>query len=137
MTSQPPPYPGEPNNDFGRMPPYASGEPIDQPRGNSLAAAALVLGLVSIPAAFTVYLGALCGVLGIVFGVLGLSRARQRQGRGRGAALAGLAAAVIGLVLSAVLFGYAAKRLQECRNELGPNATLSQLQRCVQDKFVR
>jgi ABC-type Fe3+-siderophore transport system permease subunit len=119
------------------MPPYASGEPIDQPGGNGLAVAALVLGLVSIPAAFTVYLGAICGALGIVLGVLGLSRARRRQRRGRTMALAGLAAAVIGLVLSAVLFGYAAKRLQECRNELGPNATPSQLQQCVQAKFRR
>jgi ABC-type Fe3+-siderophore transport system permease subunit len=119
------------------MPPYASGEPIDQPGGNGIAVAALVLGLASIPTAFTVYLGAICGVLGIVFGVLGLLRARRRQGRGRAMALAGLAAAVIGLVLSVVLFGYTAKRLQECRNELGPNATRSQLQQCVRDKLGR
>lgn len=139
MTSPPPPYPGQPGNDFGGMPPYAGGggptEP--PPAGNGMAIAALVLGLLSIPAAFTVYIGAILGVLGIVFGVLGLSRARRRGGRGRGMAIAGLITALAGLAISVVLFTIGVKELQQCRNEMGANATQSQLRQCIRDKFNR
>lgn len=75
-----------------------------RPGGNGMAIAALTCGLVGIALAWVPVLfvvGAVLAVLAIVFGVIGLGRARTR-GHGRGFAVAGLVTGVAGIALAAV-----------------------------------
>jgi NADH:ubiquinone oxidoreductase subunit 6 (subunit J) len=129
VTSQPPPYPG--GNEFGTMPPYAGGAPT--PPKNGLSIAALVLGIISIPAALTVWIGAICGVLAIVFGIIGLSQARKGRANKRALAVTGLITGVIGLVLSVVVFAYAVKRTQACQDRIGHAPSQTELEQCIRD----
>jgi len=152
VTSQPPPYPGGssdpggpggPDNSFGNMPPYAYGGygsyggPTPPAGPNGMAIAALVLGIVSIPGGFTVWIGLIAGVLGIVFGIIGLRRASQPGGRGKGMAVAGLATGVVGLVLSIVVGLFIVNELGRCRDQLGPGATPRQLSDCITNNISR
>ena len=81
--------------------------PVTAPRINGFAVAALVLGIWGFIATWTlllfnILLGSVPDLLAIVFGILGLVRAR-RTGRGTGLATAGL---VLGsLSLLSMLFG--------------------------------
>ena len=129
MTSQPPSYSG--GNEFGSMPPYAGGAPT-QPR-NGLSIAALVLGIISVPAALTVWIGAICAVLAIVFGIIGLNQAKKGRANRRAFALVGLITGVIGLVLSVVVFAYAVKRTQACQDRIGHAPSRAELEQCIRD----
>ena len=81
-------------------------------RRNGLAVASLVLGIIALttgPLPFLFVVGAVCGVLAIVFGIVGLRRSRD-AGRGRSSAIAGLitggiglASVALGVVLTIVL----------------------------------
>ena len=130
MTSQPPSQPG--GNEYGSMPPYASGG-APTARNSGLSIASLVLGIVSIPAALTVWIGAICGVLAIVLGAIGLRQARAGRAGRRGLALAGLIAGVIGLVLSVVVFAYAVKRTQACQDRIGHAPSRAELEQCIRE----
>jgi hypothetical protein len=72
-----------------------------QQQGNGLAVAAMVLGIISVVLCFLWFIGPVLAILAIIFGALGLSKAKK-IGRGRGAALAGLILGVIGIVLAIV-----------------------------------
>jgi hypothetical protein len=94
---------------YGQQP---AGAPFGQQPGgfgghvtpkNGLGVAALVLGILSLPAAFTVIFGVLFGVLAIIFGVLGRGRAKKGQANNGGMATAGLVLGILGVVLSLVL----------------------------------
>lgn len=131
MTSQPPPsYPG--GNEFGGMPAYAGGGAPTPPK-NGLSIAALVLGIISIPAALTVWIGFIAGVLGIVFGVIGMRQAKRGKANKRVFAMVGAITGIIGLVLSIVVFAYAAKRSKACEDKIGHRPSSSELQQCIRD----
>ncbi|MGA7758345.1 MAG: DUF2510 domain-containing protein [Ilumatobacteraceae bacterium] len=95
----------------GGAPAAGSGTP-HRSGTNAAATTAMVLGIVAVSIAwlpFLVVLGALAAVLAIVFGVIGLRRSRV-TGTGRSFAVAGLttavaalAAAVIGVVLTGIV----------------------------------
>jgi hypothetical protein len=71
---------------------------------NGIAAAATVLGITGVAIAwlpFVFVLGVIAAVLGIVFGVLGLRRARH-VGHGRSLALTGLVTGVVGVALGSI-----------------------------------
>lgn len=109
----PPPSPGSP----GDYPPPAGGQPPPHQPGqqqwsghgggptptNALAIAALVIGILSLPAAFTVIFGIILGIAAIVLGVMGLNKAKTMQDAGRGLAIGGIVTGVIGLVLSLLI----------------------------------
>jgi hypothetical protein len=87
----------------GAFPP---GSPFAQPpqRGNGVATAALVCGIIGVLIAwmpFVVVAGVVLAILAVIFGVQGIRRARE-QGTGRGVATAGLVLGVIGLLLAIV-----------------------------------
>jgi hypothetical protein len=86
----PPPMPGAP----GMMP---------APTSNGFAVAALVLGILSLVLFFTIWLPFLLGVLAVIFGALGISRAKAMGGRQKGLAVAGLVCGIAGMLV-AVLF---------------------------------
>jgi hypothetical protein len=72
-----------------------------QQQGNGIAIASMVLGIISVVLCFLWFVGPILAILAVIFGALGLSKAK-RVGRGRGAALAGLILGVIGIVLAIV-----------------------------------
>jgi hypothetical protein len=61
----------------------------------------MVCGILSIPTAFFIWVGIILGILGVVFGAVGLTRARQ-TGVNLGAAKAGIITGAIGIVASIV-----------------------------------
>ena len=59
--------------------------------------AGFVLGLISIPAAFTLIFGIILGILGIVFSILQFKRQKT------GLSIAGLILSIIGILLSLII----------------------------------
>jgi hypothetical protein len=84
------------------QPPPPVGPAYQVPPANGLAIAALVLGILSVVLLWMVWGGIVLGVLGIVFGAIGLSRAKAGAPN-KGPATAGLILGIVGLVGS-VLF---------------------------------
>jgi hypothetical protein len=81
--------------------------PPQQPPGNGMALASLVLGIVGvvgglIPLLFIVGWG--CGAVGVVLGGIGLHRAVDLGASGRGQAIAGMILSGLALVLGTVGF---------------------------------
>ena len=107
---------------------------------NGFGTAALVLGILAIPGAFTVIGGVLLGILAIIFGVIGRSRAKRGQATNGGSALAGLITGVVGLVLAiafvAIGVGFfnsgSGKKLRDCIDQAGTDRAAQQV---CQDQF--
>ena len=70
---------------------------------NGLGIAALVLGIIAILTCVFL-LGGLLGLVAIVLGVLGASRARRGRATNRGTAIAGVVTGAIGLILTIVIY---------------------------------
>jgi FtsH-binding integral membrane protein len=71
---------------------------------NGLGVAALVLGIISL--LFMIFLppiGVVLGILALIFGIIGVRRARRGEATNRGQALAGAITGGIGLVASVVI----------------------------------
>ena len=94
---------------------------------NGFGTAALVLGILSIPGAFTVIGGVLLGILAIIFGAIGRGRASRGQATNGGSALAGIITGAVGLVLAisfvAIGVGFfnsgSGKKLRDCLDRAG------------------
>lgn len=130
--------------------PY-SGGPTDpsayghqQPQKKGLAIAALVLGVLSLPAILTVFGGILLGLIAIILGIVALRGASKGKNGGKGLAIGGLVTGAIGLIVSAailafvgtVLFGEDGQRLQDCiRQANGDSAAEQQCQQEFSDNF--
>ena len=71
-------------------------EPV-QNGGKGISVAALVLGIVSVVFCWNPLLGIPCGILGLVFGIIGRNKSKN------GMALAGLILGIIGLVISIII----------------------------------
>lgn len=111
MSATPPPPPPPPD-DYPPPPPggppqYQQGQQWGGAGGvtptNALAIAALVVGILSLPAIFTVIFGVILGIAAIVLGVMGVKKARDLQGSGRGLAIGGIVTGTIGLVGSLLI----------------------------------
>lgn len=109
----PPPAPGygAPSEPVGYGTPAAPAygqQPFGAPGGfgggvsprNGFGIAALVLGILSIPAGFTVIFGVPLAIAAIVFGALGRGRAKKGLANNGGLALTGLILGVVGLLIS-------------------------------------
>jgi hypothetical protein len=89
------------------MPPSMRGGSMQYqptPGTNGFAVASLICSIVGFCAVF------IGGLLGILFGVLGISKAKQTNGRGKGMAIAGIVIGIITLITSGLLVagGYGA-----------------------------
>jgi hypothetical protein len=127
---------------YGGMPP--AGQPAEPARpvvgGGGMATAALVLGILALVTSFTVVGGIVLGLLAVIFGVIGLRRARRGLALGRGRAIAGIILGLLGIVVAAVVIAAGVsifnspegKDLQSCLKNAGSDQ--SQLQKC-QDEF--
>ena len=85
----PPPYSGYPAPAVGLR--------------NGFGVAALILGLLSLPAIFTVVGGLILGVAAIVLGILGRNRAKKGEANNGGIAIAGIVLGALGVLLSVVM----------------------------------
>lgn len=111
----------------GDVPAYGySGRPPVQAR-NGLGVAALVLGLLSLPAILTVFLGIILGLLGVIFGLIGMGRAKRGEATNGGMALAGLITGAIGLVVSVVFIAVGVSFFFSHKNQF------NNLSQCVQN----
>jgi len=101
----PPPPPGY-NYSGGYPPPPAPYSGYPAPAGglrNGMGVAALIVGLLSLPAIFTVLGGLVLGVAAIVLGILGRNRAKKGEANNGGIAVAGIVLGAIGVLLSVVM----------------------------------
>ena len=100
-TDQAPPAsetaPATPPMPVGAAAPVAAPSPT-----NGFAVASLVLGILAVVLCWTIYMGVGLGALAIVFGALGIGKARALAGN-KGMAVAGLVLGIAGVVLSLVL----------------------------------
>lgn len=132
-----PRFPGRSGQPGGQMSwPSDPGARAGAPR-NGLAVAALIVGIVSIPAALV--LGVIDVVLilaAIILGVLALQRVRQGVSDKRGVAIAGIVTAVVGLILAIVLTVIGYRNLQNCKKQLHLKGTptTAQLKQCQKTK---
>lgn len=126
----PPPGPSEPHAPYGAPtpPPYHG---YVQPRtGNGKAIAALVLGLASIPLCFVSILDAALIVPAVILGLIALGESRSGRTGGRGLAIAGVACAVVGAVLAALVTVWYVHAANRCGGlDQGSSAEFKQ---CVQ-----
>lgn len=107
---------------------------------NGLGTAALVLGILSIPGAFIVVGGVLLGLLAIIFGAIGRSRAKRGEATNGGTALAGIITGAVGLVLAiafvaigvSFLNSGSGKKLRDCLAQANGDRAATQL---CQDQF--
>lgn len=98
----PPPPPG-----YGYPPPppqpYAGYAPPPQAPRNGLGTAALVLGLLSLPAVLLLGIGgAILGIPAVILGVLGRNRAKRGEANNAGVATSGVVLGALGIVLGIV-----------------------------------
>lgn len=70
------------------------------PPRNGMGVAALVLGILSL---FSYCFGPILGILAVIFGGLGISRANQGSATNKGMATAGLVMGIVGLVLWSIV----------------------------------
>jgi hypothetical protein len=105
--------------------------PVGPPRRSRTAVTALVLGVLAIPLFFTVYIGALVGLLGLVLGLVALGITRGGRVGGRAMAVAGTVCALIGLVMSVALGIYGIKTYRDCQQRLGHKPTIAEVRDCT------
>jgi hypothetical protein len=75
------------------------------PRTNGLAVAGMVCGIIGLVLFWTFWLGIILGILGVIFGAIGMSRARAWAMTGRGMGLAGVICGGLAILLSIVWVG--------------------------------
>ena len=106
----PPAMPGYPSP--GAYPP--------PPSGNGFAVASLICSILG----FCVFF--LGGLLGVIFGLLGLRRAREPGAPGKGLAIAGIVIGVLSLITSGLFAAGGAKLFQKVMGIAGPMQKVSQ-----------
>lgn len=96
-------YGSAPGAPYG-TPPYGTpyGQPGGVPPRNGVGTAALVLGVIGLALSIVV-IGVVPGILAIIFGAIGRSRARRRMATNGGAALAGIITGLLAVVVAVAL----------------------------------
>ena len=131
-----PGQPGQPGQ-YGQ--PGQSGQyGQDQPtRSNGLGIAALVLGILSLPAAFFAGVpGIVLGLIAIVLGIVALRRVKAGRADNRGMPIAGIVTGAIGLVLGIVVLAatvFFVRTAGDCLNDLNETGDQAAYEQCVQD----
>jgi hypothetical protein len=90
--TQPPPYG-----------PGGYGQPA--PQSNTVAIAALVVGIIAVLASITIVGGFVLGLVAVVLGAIGVSKAGQLRS-GKGQAVAGIVLGIVAMVLSVLLVAF-------------------------------
>ncbi len=106
----------EPYNPFPKQPPVAV--PTPAPRGNGLAVAGMVLGILGLVAFFVPFAGPVLSLLGLVFGIFGVKHAGKVGGRGKGMAIAGIACGASGIVVGGLITYVVMDAVEDRRDKL-------------------
>ncbi|WP_327373880.1 DUF4190 domain-containing protein [Streptomyces sp. NBC_01216] len=107
----PPVTPASSGYGYPGYPSYGGGSGYGQPGwqqqpSNGMGTASMVLGIVA-TAGFCLYgLGAILGILALIFGVIGLKKAGRGEATNRGMAIAGIVLGAIGTLVSAVFLAF-------------------------------
>jgi hypothetical protein len=128
MVDPPSPHPAPPSH-----PDISDADPPWPPRRSGIALTAFILGVLSVPLVFTVYLGMLVGTLAIAFAIAGIVATRHGRAAGRAMAVAGLVAGLLGLVMATSLRAYGLKMVHDCETRIGHEASKAELKQCVRD----
>lgn len=117
------------NTDFTQSNDYYNQYGNDmQPQGKGKAIAALVLGIVAIVfSCCCTYIGIICGVLAVIFGILEI----KKNGEGKGMAIAGTICGGIGAVVGLVTTIFNFINISNGDNEFY-NTLMSQLEGAIQ-----
>ncbi|MDI3405982.1 DUF4190 domain-containing protein [Streptomyces cavernicola] len=122
-----------PNNNPGPPSPFGpppGGQPMapppfpiphQQPQ-NGLGVTALVLGIIGAVLFFTVWGGVILGVLALIFGLIGLSKARKGMATNKGVALTGTILGGVAIVLSIVWLVVVVMAVKSVSDELEKEA---------------
>ena len=127
-----PPAPGTRHRRHSRTPDTAP-PPAAAPK-NGLGIAALIVGILSLPAAFTIFGGFILGVIAIVLGFIGYRRARTGEATNGGMAIGGIVLGVLGVIVSAVLIAvgvwgfnqFGGRDLMDCMQQAGSDQAAQQ-----------
>ncbi|MCX5229014.1 DUF4190 domain-containing protein [Streptomyces sp. NPDC006553] len=77
-----------------------------QSPSNGMGTASMVLGIIAV-AGFCLYgLGAILGILALIFGIIGIKKCGRGEATNRGMAIAGIVLGAIGTLVSAVFLGF-------------------------------
>lgn len=105
MTGYPGDYPPPPPQPYSGYPgyqqPYGYQQPPAGPK-NGLGIAALVVAIFALLSCWTVMGGIILGIVAVVLGIVGRSRAKSGQATNGGVAVAGIFLGVLGVVVSLV-----------------------------------
>ncbi len=106
MTDTPADRPPDPTQPIPPAGAGYGGYPTARPRRNGMGTAALVLGILALVLVVLIFfspLGALLGLLAVIFGIVGILRANRGEADNRGQAVAGLVTGVVALVVGLFL----------------------------------
>ena len=106
---------------------------------NGLGIAALIVGLLSLPAVFTVFGGFALGAIAVILGFLGYRKAKSGEASNGGMAIGGIVLGALGIVVSVALLAFGFKMfnefggrdLMDCMREAGSDSAAQQ--QCQQD----
>jgi glucose uptake protein GlcU len=112
----PPPPPGPPAYEGASYAGYGYTQPVAA--RNGLGTAALVLGIIALLLSWTIVVGFICGVLALVFGIIGRRRASAREATNGGSALAGAITGGLGLLVSIALIIAGAAFFETHKNDI-------------------
>ena len=116
----------------GQHPGY--GDPHGRrPARNGLAITSLVLGILALATCWLALPGIILGILAVIFGGIGLARARTDRVSNKGMAIAGMITGVLAAVVGTVLVIVAVRIASDCQEQFGAVITEEQLQSCIQD----
>lgn len=103
-TYSPPPYsPPTYGQSPYAAPAYGAPFPFGAAPRNGMGTAALVLGIISVVLSWTVWGGVILGALAIIFGSIGLGRAKRGEATNRSSAMAGLILGIVAIALLVLL----------------------------------
>ena len=96
---------------------------------NGLGVAGMVCGIIGLVFGFIplfgIFFAVPLGILGVVFGAVGLRRAKRGEANNRGVAIAGLVTGILALVIGFILFGAVYSAANDLHNDLNNISTSS------------
>jgi len=144
--SSPPPYEQPPGQNpygqnqygYGYPPPGYPGQPQGYgrpPARNGLAITSLVLGILALVTCWLTFPGIILGILAVIFGGVGLARARTDRVSNKGMAIAGMITGVVGAVIGTVLLIVVIRIASDWQDQYGSNITEEQVQGFIEDNI--